>query len=151
MRSTLLYHIIPTRLPTNTTSNDEILATALEGQTLRINRYANNIYTVNCAPVIRRDQLATNGIIHLIDSVLLPSKVWPLQPVPETLVEDGRFRELSELMAETNFIEELIEIHGSTPYTLFAPFDEAFHEFHPEFLRRINSNTSIATGIDYNL
>ena len=30
--------------------------------------------TVNCALLIRKDQQATNGIVHIIDTVLDPSK-----------------------------------------------------------------------------
>ncbi|CAG2163195.1 unnamed protein product [Oppiella nova] len=103
--ATLLHHIIAGRLHTNGTHNDKPLQTLLGGQTIRINKYSNNVFYVNCIAVTRKDQLATNGIIHLIDGVLIPPKSWPLKSVADTLGMDTRFRQLSRLMSETDLLK----------------------------------------------
>jgi uncharacterized surface protein with fasciclin (FAS1) repeats len=142
-----MHHIIPGRIATNETSNDELLSTILEGQTLRMNRYPNNIYSINCIPIIRKDQFATKGIIHLIDEVLIPPKSWPLKSVPESLIDDGRFRELSQLFLGSNFVQEIQRIQGNSPYTLFAPYDEAFHKLSPNYLNNIALNSNSTKGL----
>ena len=68
----LTYHVVPGRV----TSHEVInlypgTATTLQGQTLKINTAGG--LKINDAKVIAPDVEATNGMIHVIDSVLIPS------------------------------------------------------------------------------
>ena len=67
----LKYHVVSGRI-----SGDEVTdlksATSLQGQTLRINSTKDCI-KINDAKVVIPDVEATNGVIHIIDAVLLPS------------------------------------------------------------------------------
>lgn len=47
--------------------------TTLEGNSVRVSNNSNNLM-VNNANVILRDVMATNGVIHVIDTVLMPPK-----------------------------------------------------------------------------
>ena len=66
----LAYHVVPGRV-----SSQEVLAntsaTTLHGQKLSISK--NDEVKINDAKVIVTDLQATNGVIHVIDSVLMPA------------------------------------------------------------------------------
>jgi uncharacterized surface protein with fasciclin (FAS1) repeats len=66
----LTYHVVSGRLPALTIANTES-ATTLQGQTLRFSKQVG--VKVNDATVLTADVEASNGVIHIIDSVLLPS------------------------------------------------------------------------------
>jgi len=66
----LTYHVVSGRMEALEIVNTEY-ATTLQGQTLKFNK--QNGVTINDAIVLTADVEATNGVIHIIDSVLLPS------------------------------------------------------------------------------
>jgi transforming growth factor-beta-induced protein len=76
-----------------------------------------NKLVVDDAIVIQADLLATNGIIHAIDTVLLPPDV------VEIAVGDGRFKTLVVALTAAGLVEAL---KGAGPFTVFAPTDAAF-------------------------
>lgn len=67
----LNYHVVSGRI-----TGDEVAdlksATSLQGQTLRINSTKDGL-KINDAKVLTPDVEATNGVIHIIDAVLMPS------------------------------------------------------------------------------
>jgi uncharacterized surface protein with fasciclin (FAS1) repeats len=77
---------------------------------------------VNEATLIDSDIKAPNGIIHVIDSVMLPP-----EPKPKTLLttaeEAGTFNTLIAAVKAAGLISAL---EGEKPLTVFAPSDEAF-------------------------
>ncbi|XP_076359990.1 transforming growth factor-beta-induced protein ig-h3-like isoform X2 [Tachypleus tridentatus] len=89
---------------------------------------AFEMITVNCGPLVRKDQEAKNGIVHLIDRVLVPPGRMGTLTIPEILVEDGRFRELATTLLQSSLVNEL-RVGG--PYTLLAPSDESFQKIPP--------------------
>jgi transforming growth factor-beta-induced protein len=90
-----------------------------------LNRFPTNIteiggkIKINNATVIQADVMASNGIIHAIDTVLFPLDL------VETAIADGRFRILTLALAESGLIPAL---KGTGPFTLFAPTDAAFEK-----------------------
>jgi uncharacterized surface protein with fasciclin (FAS1) repeats len=66
----LSYHVVPGRITSAEISNDSEPKT-VEGSALRIT--ANGGVTVNDATVIQADVEAENGVIHVIDRVLIPA------------------------------------------------------------------------------
>ncbi len=74
--------------------------------------------TVNDAVVSKTDIMASNGVIHVIDSVLLPPK-----DIVDTAVADGRFKTLATALTAAGLVDTL---KGKGPFTVFAPTDEAF-------------------------
>ncbi len=73
----LKYHVLNGQRITSTQINAMILPVrvqTLAGDTVTVSRYGNSL-RVNDATVIIADVMATNGIIHAIDTVLLPPAV----------------------------------------------------------------------------
>ena len=68
----LKYHVIQGRVDRKTAVRVGRADTLLEGKSLEIQN-AGSTVTVNDAKVIKADVFARNGVIHVIDSVLLPS------------------------------------------------------------------------------
>jgi len=71
LTSVLTYHVVADNIP----SSDVVKlkqAKTLQGQSISIN--ASNGVKVDNANVIMTDIVASNGVIHVIDSVIMPSK-----------------------------------------------------------------------------
>jgi uncharacterized surface protein with fasciclin (FAS1) repeats len=66
----LTYHVVPGRI-TSAQITDDSEQTTVEGGLLRI--AVNGAVTVNDAHVIQADVEAENGVIHVIDRVLIPA------------------------------------------------------------------------------
>ena len=65
------------------------------------------------------DIMASNGVIHIIDKVLLPPTVIDI------VTQNGSFTHFVEAVAKAE-MEPALRSNG--PYTLFAPIDDAFEE-----------------------
>ncbi|MEW6421306.1 MAG: fasciclin domain-containing protein [Deinococcota bacterium] len=70
LRALLLYHVVPGRV-TAAQAQGLNRATTASGGTLTISTSGNTV-KINDATVIRADIRASNGIIHVIDTVLMP-------------------------------------------------------------------------------
>jgi uncharacterized surface protein with fasciclin (FAS1) repeats len=72
LRSVLLYHVLAGRVPAAAAAK---LASAktLDGERVRIHVKASGVY-VNSAKVVVPDVIATNGLIHAINRVLIPPR-----------------------------------------------------------------------------
>ena len=66
----LTYHVVSGRVTADEVTNLES-ATSLQGQTLKIS--TKDGIKINDASVLTPDLQATNGVIHIIDAVLIPS------------------------------------------------------------------------------
>jgi uncharacterized surface protein with fasciclin (FAS1) repeats len=76
--------------------------------------------------VVITDIEASNGVIHVIDAVLLPSSeeaATEKMDIVDTAVNDGRFTTLVAAVQAAGLAETL---KGEGPYTVFAPTDDAF-------------------------
>ena len=70
LKAILNYHVVQRRVMSSEAVELKSVRTG-QGQALRI--YAENGVRINDAKVIKADVEAANGVIHVIDSVLLPS------------------------------------------------------------------------------
>ncbi len=70
LRAILTYHVVPGRMTAAKVVKADSLKT-LEGRTLKV-RISEGKVSINDAGVTGADVLAGNGVIHVIDSVLLP-------------------------------------------------------------------------------
>jgi transforming growth factor-beta-induced protein len=93
------------------------LADTVNGAPVKIKVDGNKVF-VNDAQVIITDIVTSNGVIHVIDSVLLP----PMDIV-DTAVADGRFKTLVAAVQGAGLVDTL---KGKGPFTVFAPTDDAF-------------------------
>jgi len=74
------------------------------------------------AEVVSADIVASNGVIHVIGSLMLP----PSMNIVETAVDAGSFTALAGALVATGLDETL---SGDGPFTVFAPTDDAFAAF----------------------
>ena len=79
--------------------------------------------TINEATVVAADIEASNGVIHVIDQVLLP----PVEAAPEDIVDvaisAGDFPTLIAAVQAAGLVETL---KSEGPFTVFAPTEDAF-------------------------
>ncbi|NXG74644.1 POSTN protein, partial [Baryphthengus martii] len=126
----LHHHMVNKRMLTKDLKNGMTLVSMYNGQKLLINHYPNGVVTVNCARVIHGNQIATNGVVHVIDRVLTAVGN-TIQDFIE--VED----DLSSFRAAA-ITSDVLDILGRPGhYTLFAPTNEAFERLPRGTLERI--------------
>ena len=113
----LTYHVVPGRV----TAKDVVklnTAGTLNGQRVTITA-GNEGVRINNANVVKTDISCSNGVIHVIDSVIMPST----SNIVETADAAGSFGTLLAA-AKAAGLAELLSSEG--PFTVFAPTDEAF-------------------------
>ncbi|XP_015270287.1 PREDICTED: periostin isoform X1 [Gekko japonicus] len=126
-------HMVNKRLLTKDLRNGLTVVSMYNDQNLHINHYPNGVVTVNCARIIHGNQIATNGVVHVIDRVLTPVGN-TIQDVIEA--ED----DLSSLRAAAIASGVMDTLGQPGHYTLFAPTNEAFAKLPRGVLERIMSD-----------
>ena len=111
----LLYHVAAGEYMASDVIEMPVIQTA-QGGSLIVQLMDGKVM-INGAEVIITDVFASNGVIHVIDSVVLP------QDIVDTAVADGRFNTLATALTEAGLVETL---KGEGPFTVFAPTDDAF-------------------------
>ena len=74
---------------------------------------------IDGAKVVTTDIQCDNGVIHIIDAVILPAD----QNIPEVATAAGKFTTLLAAVKAAGLVDTLL---GKGPFTVFAPTDEAF-------------------------
>jgi uncharacterized surface protein with fasciclin (FAS1) repeats len=69
LKSVLSYHVIPSRVPAAEVKNGP--AKTLQGGSIALSK-SGTFVTVEDAVVTQADVVATNGVVHVIDRVLIP-------------------------------------------------------------------------------
>jgi uncharacterized surface protein with fasciclin (FAS1) repeats len=113
----LKYHVVSGVVTSKQIDSVPVAAT-LQGQAVKPT-VDNGTVKINGATVVKADIGATNGVIHVIDSVLLPES----KTVPQIAIADGRFTTLVAALKAADLVDTL---GGKGPFTVFAPTDDAF-------------------------
>ena len=116
LQDILLYHVVSSEVPSSAVT-DGMLATMANGDKVKFG-VSNGVVTVGGATVTTADVPASNGVIHIIDTVLTP----PVD-IPATAQTTGIH---SSLVAAVVQAELLATLQGTGPFTVFAPTDQAF-------------------------
>ncbi|XP_078078420.1 periostin-like isoform X2 [Mustelus asterias] len=129
----LHYHMVNYRLLTKDMKDGMTVQSMYNELGILINHYPNGIVTVNCAKILSANQIATNGIVHVIDRVITA--------VGNTIADviEG-MEELSSLRAAATASGLLETLSKDGHYTVFAPTNEAFDGLSQEMLERILSD-----------
>jgi len=115
----LLYHVVPGAVyAEDVVALDGSSVMTVQGQYADISVMDGKVM-IDGAEVIITDIEASNGVIHVIDSVILPET----RTIVDIAVEDGRFETLVAALGAADLVETL---QGEGPFTVFAPTDEAF-------------------------
>lgn len=67
----LTYHVVPGKVASSALAGKVTDAKTVEGRTVKIDATHGGV-TVNGAKVVMADVSATNGVIHVVDTVLIP-------------------------------------------------------------------------------
>ncbi|MGB1475531.1 MAG: fasciclin domain-containing protein [Candidatus Poseidoniaceae archaeon] len=114
----LLYHVVSGNVP-STALSDCMTTPAVNGQTLSFN--VGSGVMVNDANVTLADVGTSNGVIHVIDKVLMPTDT--PNDIPRTAECSGVHNSLVSSIVQAELLETL---QGDGPFTVFAPTDQAF-------------------------
>merc|ERR1712115_702654 len=119
----LTYHVLPAQVLSTDLKPKQVVKT-VEGKELFVTIYKGEVYA-NKAKVVGADNLASNGVAHIIDAVLLPPSA--LGDAKTNIVELAQsVDDLSTLVAAV-VAGDLVETLSSPgPFTVFAPTNDAF-------------------------
>ncbi len=115
--SVLTYHVVAGELAAKQVVQREAAET-LNGQRINIKASSDGVM-VDDAKVLATDIMASNGVIHVIDSVMLPSS----DSIVGVAEKAGSFGTLIAAVKAAGLADVLM---GDGPFTVFAPTDEAF-------------------------
>uniref|UniRef100_A0A3B5QYI9 Periostin n=1 Tax=Xiphophorus maculatus TaxID=8083 RepID=A0A3B5QYI9_XIPMA len=136
----LHYHMVNHRLMTKDMKNGMTVTSMYNDQGILINHYPNGVVTVNCARIIHGNQMATNGVVHVIDRVI--------SSVTGTIKD---YLESEEQLSSFNnavFIAGIMDKLGQPgQFTLFAPTNEAFDKLTPGFMESIFENEPVIKAL----
>jgi len=140
LRRVLLYHVVAGEAlaadVVNLTSAETLL-----GESVAIT-VENGSVMVNDANVVQTDVLAANGVIHVIDSVLIPPAQEP--NIVEVAADAGRFNTLLAAAQAAGLADVLA---NGGPFTVFAPNDEAFAKIPAETLNALLNDPAALANI----
>ncbi|XP_027016429.1 periostin, osteoblast specific factor b isoform X2 [Tachysurus fulvidraco] len=129
----LHYHMANKRLLTKDLKNGLKIKSMYNDLTLYINHYSNGVVTVNCARIIHGNQVATNGVVHVIDRVITAVG----NTIQDVLDIEDDLSSLNTVATNAGLFEMLGK---PGHFTLFAPTNDAFSKLDKEVLDRLMGN-----------
>ena len=115
----LTYHVVSGEVLSSALT-DGMSVETLNGDNITIG-VGDNV-TVNDATVTLADVVSSNGVIHVIDKVLLPPVDGP-GDIPTIASNTGVHDVLVDAIIQAGLLDSLSDVG---PYTIFAPTDQAF-------------------------
>jgi uncharacterized surface protein with fasciclin (FAS1) repeats len=125
----LTYHVVPGEF-TSTDVAGLSSAPTLNGKDVSLS-FDGTTVMVDDASVIQANVEASNGIIHVIDQVLVPE---PIADIVQTADGAGIF---NTLLAAVEAAGLTATLKGDGPFTVFAPTDDAFAAIDPDALNAL--------------
>lgn len=120
LQNILKYHVVAGKvMAADVVKMDGKSAKTVQGQEVSIRVEDGKVY-VNDSQVTKTDIVCSNGVVHLIDSVLLPPDKMP--SIVEVAVGNEDFSTLVKLVKHAGLVETL---SGEGPFTVFAPNNAA--------------------------
>ena len=127
----LLYHVVPGAVKAAAVT-DGLTAKTLQGSPVTF-KVMDGKAMIDGANIVATDVMASNGVIHVIDSVILPpakaaapaaaAAAPAAKDIVATAVGAGQFNTLVAAVKAAGLVGAL---QGKGPFTVFAPTDEAF-------------------------
>jgi uncharacterized surface protein with fasciclin (FAS1) repeats len=104
------------------------VAKTLEGESVEISDPSSSTIQVNNATVLKANLGASNGYVHIIDSLLDPPSSPPLPNKVDIVHLAQRNADLSTLVSALTAGKLVATLEGAGPFTVFAPSNEAFNK-----------------------
>jgi len=119
-------HIVQGFVDTNDMRNDNALDSAnSNNDPIKISIYPTRpqkTVMANCAKIVSKDNHATDGVVHVVDKVILPAK----KTITDILASDLQFKTFMSAL-ETNDLDRMLS-GDDGHFTVFAPTDAAFEK-----------------------
>ncbi len=126
----LLYHVIAGSTLSSDINNGDLVSPLNQTNTIKFTVSSEDAVYANQAMVTLADVLATNGVVHAIDAVILPAKT-----VADVAIDNG-FSYLTAAVVTAELLPALTDPFAD--FTVFAPDNAAFEDL------------SVALGTDIN-
>jgi len=117
LASILLYHVASGKVMSGDLTDGQVVTT-LNGKKVEVTINEEGVF-INDAQVILADLEAENGVVHVIDAVLLP----PAVTVVDIIVDSEDHTTLETAVVAAELADDL---SSEGPFTVFAPTDAAF-------------------------
>jgi uncharacterized surface protein with fasciclin (FAS1) repeats len=145
----LQYHVVSGEVDAATVVTLE-KATTLLGKDVTITVKDGEVFLNDTVKVVTTDIAASNGIVHVIDAVLLPPEDVEPEPEPTTntivdIVVNGEDFDTLETAVVTAELAETLS--GPGPFTVFAPTDAAFEALPEGLLEELLEDKEALTDI----
>jgi len=101
-------------------------------------------YMIDMATVTSANIEASNGVVHVIDMVLIPAEEPELPSIMDIVAESEAHTTL-EAAIDAAELNETLDTGG--PFTLFAPTDDAFEHYLMELLMHLLNDIPALTEI----
>jgi transforming growth factor-beta-induced protein len=126
LKNVLLFHVLTSKVKSNNLSDTYVNTLAVgpndENLSLQVETTGGVEFNGDSKPVTV-DVEATNGIVHIIDKVMLPPNVVTLA------LNNAGFSNLVAALTDTRHTTDFVSVlTGAGPFTVFAPTNKAFEE-----------------------
>ena len=116
----LTYHVVSGNVLSTDLKSGQV--STLEGSPVNVMIGKDGVM-INKSTVQAADVRASNGVIHVIDNVLMPQADMAKNTIVDVAVANGSFKTLTAALKAAGLVETL---QGDGPFTVFAPTDAAF-------------------------
>merc|ERR1712100_452020 len=132
----LEYHVVPGNIQSKDLKPFNEVKT-LEGGALKVISDKRGVFVNDDAKVVKADNEASNGVVHIIDNVLIPGHT-NLGAAAKNIVELAvSVPDLSTLVTALKAGKLTDALSGKGPFTVFAPTNEAFAKVPKSVLDRL--------------
>lgn len=119
LTAVLTYHVVAGAAVKSTDLKDDQVFVTVNGSPVLVDLTGG--VKVSTAEVTTADVTASNGVIHVIDEIILP----PTDDIVDTAIAAGSFESLAKALTDADLVDTL---KGDGPFTVFAPTDAAFEK-----------------------
>merc|ERR1712045_222138 len=143
-KTIVLRHVVTAKVPAAAVTTGPVKT--IGGETIDLVKTAKGGVQVNfnggTSNVVAADVMASNGVIHVIDSVIMPAPVEAEEPkaalgdVVDVAVGAGSFKTLVSIVSDLGLVDTL---KGAEALTVLAPSGEAFAKIDPAVLNSLTA------------
>jgi len=131
----LEYHVVSGAAVHSKDLKPEQKVKTLEGDELLVEVRDGHVLINHKAKVTSADNDATNGVVHIIDNVLLPPAPPAPAPTKDIIALAQGNKDLSTFVKAVTAGKLVATLQGKGPFTVFAPTNEAFAHLNPAVLQ----------------
>jgi len=126
-------HLLPNVICSAAVVNEESRTLNLLDKYLKVNLLADSAIAIDGALLVAKDLIATNGVVHVIDKVLVPTEAKSVLDVLES-------QNLTSFLEMLRLADMTQEIEAMPDTTIFAPNNAAFTKLEPEYLNELKAD-----------